>query len=117
MTILQQPQRPEECPMMDTAGATEDRSRPQEWWSQATDLTEMIEQAIHRGASTVEEIHLCIASLPLEVMEYLGLLERTARDVRRIQEDSIGAVYDRIRRVNREVGRVAAELLEWTGRL
>jgi hypothetical protein len=103
--------------MMDTAGTAEDETRRQEWWSQATDLTEMIEEAIRRGTSTVEEIHLSIASLSLAVMEDLGLLERTAREVRRIQEDSIGAVYDRIRRINREVGRVAADLLEWTGRL
>ncbi len=103
--------------MMDTAGATEERSRPQEWWTQATDLTELIEQTIHRGASSVEEIHLSIASLPLAAMEDLGLLERTARDVRRIQEESIGAVYDRIRRINREVGSLASELLESAGRL
>ena len=102
---------------MDAEGATQDPTRPQEWWFQATDLTEMIEQAIHRGASTVEEIHLSIASFPLEAMEDLGLLERTARDVRQIQEESIGAVYDRIRRINREVGRVAADLLESAGRL
>lgn len=102
--------------MMDAERATQDRTRQQEWWSQATDLTEMIEQAIHRGASSVEEIHLSIASLPLGVMENLGLLERTARDVKRVQEESIGAVYDRIRRINHEVGRLAADLLESTTR-
>jgi hypothetical protein len=45
-------------------------------------------------------------------MESLGLFERTARDVKRIQDESIGAVYDGIRQVNREVGRLAADLLE-----
>jgi hypothetical protein len=98
--------------MMDAEGATQDQTRPQERWSQAADLTELIETAIHRGASSVEEIHRAIASLPLEVMENLGLLERTARDVKRIQEESIGAVYDRIRRINHEVGCLAADLLE-----
>jgi hypothetical protein len=98
--------------MMDAEGATQDRTHQQERWSQATDLTELIEKAIHRGATSIEEIHCSIASLPLEVMEKLGLLERTARDVKRIQEESIGAVYDRIRRINQEVGQLAADLLE-----
>jgi hypothetical protein len=31
--------------------------------------------------------------------------------VRRIQDTSIGAIYDLIRRVNHEVGRLAAEML------
>jgi hypothetical protein len=81
-------------------------------WSQdGKELTELIEGAIDRGARSVEEIHRSIANLPLQVMESLGLFERTARDVKRIQDESIGAVYDGIRRVNHEVGRLAADLL------
>ena len=82
------------------------------WPQDGKELTELIEGAIDRGASSVEEIHRSIANLPLQVMESLGLFERTARDVKRIQDESIGAVYDGIRRVNREVGRLAADLLE-----
>lgn len=36
-------------------------------------------------------------------------------NVRRIQDESIDAVYDVIRRVNREVTRLAADLLEGDG--
>jgi len=82
----------------------------------AKELTELIEGAIDRGARSVEEIHRAIANLPLQVMESLGLFERTARDVKRIQDESIGAVYDGIRQVNREVGRLASDLLASRGR-
>jgi len=82
------------------------------WSREGKELTELIEGAIDRGARSVEEIHRSIAKLPLQVMESLGLFERTARDVKRIQDESIGVVYDGIRQVNHEVGRLAGDLLE-----
>lgn len=75
------------------------------------DLTELIENAVNKGATSVEQIHREIADLPLGVLERLGLFERTAEDVRSIQEASIGAVYDLIRDVTREVTKLAGELL------
>lgn len=74
-------------------------------------LAQWIEEAVDRGATAVEEIHRSIASLPLEILENLGLFERTAGEVKRIQEESLGAIYDRIRDVNRKVGRLTADLL------
>lgn len=75
------------------------------------ELTELIENAVNKGATTVEEIHREIAGLPLTVLERLGLFERTAGDVRSLQDASIGAVYDVIRNVNHEVTKLAGELL------
>jgi phosphopentomutase len=75
-------------------------------------LREWIEESVDQGATTVEEIHRSIAELPLTVLERLGLFEATARDVRQVQEVSIGAVYDLIRKVNHEVSRLAGDLLE-----
>jgi hypothetical protein len=74
-------------------------------------LTELIEDAVNKGATTVEEIHREIADLPLAALERLGLFERTASDVRSLQEASIGAVYDVIRDVNQKVAKLAGELL------
>ena len=74
-------------------------------------LTEWIEHAVDQGATTVEQIHRKIADLPLSTLERAGLFERTADDVRSIQEASIGAVYDVIREVNHEVTKLARELL------
>ena len=75
-------------------------------------LTELIEDAVNTGATSVEEIHKRIAEMPLTVLEQLGIFERTAGDVRQIQEKSIGAVYELIRDVNHEVAQLARELLE-----
>jgi len=74
-------------------------------------LTELIEEAVDKGATTVEQIHREIADLPLTVLERVGLFDRTAENVRSLQEASIGAVYDVIRDVNHQVTQLAGELL------
>jgi beta-galactosidase len=48
----------------------------------------------------------------LDVLERLDLFEKTVKDVRKVQDTSIGAIYDLIHKVNREVARLATELLE-----
>ena len=75
-------------------------------------LSERIEEAVNEGATSAEEIHRRIADLPLTALERVGLFERTAADVRKLNEASIGAVYDLIRDVNHEVTKLAGELLE-----
>lgn len=79
-------------------------------------LSELIEEMVDKGATTAEEIHRQIADLPLSVLERLGIFERTAGDVKRIQDTSIGAVYELIRNVNHEVARLAGELVEGRGK-
>ncbi len=78
-------------------------------------LTGLIQDAVDKGATSVEEIHKNIAGLPLEVLERSGLLGETGAEVRRIQEQSIGAVYDTIRKVNERVGELASDLLSGRG--
>jgi polyhydroxyalkanoate synthesis regulator phasin len=75
-------------------------------------LTDMIQDVVDTGATNVEEIHRAIADLPLEAMIRNGLFEQTAADVRRIQDRSIGAVYDTIREVNHRVTELASQLLD-----
>jgi hypothetical protein len=75
-------------------------------------LTRLIQDAIDRGARTVEDIHKSIADLPLKILEESSdLLRKPAREVRRIQDRTIGAVYDLIREINQRVGRLASDLL------
>lgn len=80
--------------------------------SEVTRLADLVREAVADGATTAEEIHKAIADLPLDVLERLDLFKETARNVRRIQDTSIGAIYDVIRKVNREATRLAAEVLE-----
>ena len=74
-------------------------------------LSKLIQGAIDRGATTVEEIHKSIVDLPLRILEESGLLKTSVKKARRLQDQSIGAVYDLIREINEEVGTLASQLL------
>lgn len=74
-------------------------------------LTTLIEEVVDHGATTVEEIHRAIAEMPLGVLDELGVLERTTREVRHIQDVSLGAIYGLIRDVNHKVAGLAGDLL------
>jgi hypothetical protein len=74
-------------------------------------LAKLIQDSIDRGATTVEEIHKSIAALPLKVLEGSERLRGPAKEVRHVQDHTIGAIYDLIRKVNEEVGTLASELL------
>jgi len=74
-------------------------------------LTKLIQESIDKGATTVEEIHKSIAALPLKILEESGLLRGPAKKVKRVQDQTIGAVYNLIRDVNEKVGAFASELL------
>ena len=74
-------------------------------------LSDVVRDAVDKGATTAEEIHKAVASLPLNVLEQVELFETSAKEVRRIQDLSIGAVYDLIREINHQVSDLASELL------
>jgi len=80
--------------------------------SEAKRLADLVREAVDDGARTAEEIHKAIADLPLDVLERLDLFDETVKEARRIQDRSIGAVYDVIRRINREVTGLAREIIE-----
>jgi hypothetical protein len=80
--------------------------------TEAKRIADLVQEAIDDGATTVEEIHKKIAAVPLEALERMDIFEKkTLRDVRKIQEASLGAVYDAIRAVNDEVAKLAKQLL------
>ncbi|WP_290537238.1 MULTISPECIES: hypothetical protein [Alcanivorax] len=72
-------------------------------------LKDMIQEAIEDGATSVEEVHQHIASLPFEALEKLGLFEEQAGTLKEKQRKTIGLVYDTIRKVNQEVGSLISE--------
>jgi polyhydroxyalkanoate synthesis regulator phasin len=77
-------------------------------------LSELVEDLVEKGATTAEEIHRAVADLPVTVLERLGLFEQVTHEVRRIQDASIGAVYELIRDVNHRVAQLAGDFLEQT---
>lgn len=74
-------------------------------------LSKLIQDAIDKGATTVEEIHKSIAKLPLDMLAEIEPLKGPAKEARRVQDRSIGAIYDLIRDVNQQVGTLASDLL------
>jgi methyl-accepting chemotaxis protein len=74
-------------------------------------VADLIQEAVDEGATTVEEIHKAIADLPLKMLEEVEFLKKPVKEVRRIQDRSIGAVYDLIREINEQVRKVAADML------
>ena len=75
-------------------------------------LSDIVRDAVDKGATTAEEIHKSVASLSLDVLEKLDLFESSAKEARRIQDLSIGAVYALIREINHQVSDLASDLLE-----
>ena len=75
-------------------------------------LKDIVQQALDRGATSVENIHQYIADLPFEALERSGLLDDNRIGVRGAQRRTIGTVYDAIRRINREVGDLISDQFE-----
>jgi hypothetical protein len=75
-------------------------------------LKDFIQEAVDRGASSVEQIHQHIADLPFEALEKAGLLENEKLKLREKQRRSIGMVYEAIRRINREIGQLISDQFE-----
>jgi hypothetical protein len=67
--------------------------------------------AIDEGATTVEDIHRAIASLPFRVLEEVSFLERPVGEVRKLQDRALGGIYGLIRDINHQVNALAGDLL------
>jgi hypothetical protein len=74
-------------------------------------LIRFLQDAIDKGATTVEEVHKSVADLPLRILEESELLRGPAREAKRVQDHTLGAIYGVIRKINERVGTYASELL------
>jgi polyhydroxyalkanoate synthesis regulator phasin len=75
-------------------------------------LKDLIQEAVDKGATSVEQVHQYIADLPFEALEKAGLLRDDRLGLRARQRRSIGMVYDAIRRINREIGQLLSDQFE-----
>lgn len=85
--------------------------------ARGSELASSIEDAIDKGATSVEKIHKSILDLPLRMLEENEVLRGPAKEVRRVQDRVIAAVYDAIRGINHQVGTLVAKLLKEAARL
>ena len=74
-------------------------------------LAERVREAVDEGADAAEEIHKKMVNLPLDILERSDVLESTAKDLRKLQDQAIGAVYDLVRGINRDVVKLANDAL------
>ncbi len=74
-------------------------------------LQELVQDAIDKGATTVEEVHRSIAGMPFDQLQKISFLETPTQKARELTDQSIGAVYDSIRNLNQRAGQIARELL------
>lgn len=75
-------------------------------------VKDLVQQAVDRGAVSIEQIHRYVADLPFEALERTGLLEDDRLGLRAKQQRTIGMVYEAIRRINDEVGRFVSDQIE-----
>jgi polyhydroxyalkanoate synthesis regulator phasin len=72
-------------------------------------IKDFVQEAVDKGATSVEQIHRYVADLPFAALEESGLLENERANLRARQQRSIGMVYDAIRRINRDIGELISD--------
>ena len=74
-------------------------------------LLKLVRDSIEKGATTAEDVHKSIAAMPLKWLKDIDVLRGPVGKAGKIQDHTIGSIYDLIRRINEQVGKLAAELL------
>jgi hypothetical protein len=77
----------------------------------AVELAGRIRAAVDRGADVAEKVHKRALRLPLAPFEGVEPLEGVVRDLHRVSDRSISAIYDFVRDVNHGVARLATDWL------
>ena len=75
------------------------------------EVKDLVQDAIDKGARTVEEVHQAIARMPIDVLEKLAPNLELTRTVAGVQKKTIGAIYEMIHAVNKSAGEIADDLL------
>ena len=75
-------------------------------------LKDFIQEAVDRGANSVQAVHQYIADLPFDALKQTGLLTDDKIGLQTKQKQTIGVVYDAIRRINREIGQLISDQFE-----
>tara|TARA_R110000787_G_scaffold20281_24_gene60437 strand:- start:2286 stop:2543 length:258 start_codon:yes stop_codon:yes gene_type:complete len=80
--------------------------------SKLISLQKVVEQSIEDGATTVEQVHSSIASMPFDVLERIDALQKPASKAREIHDETVGNIYETIRLLNDRAGEIARKLLD-----
>jgi hypothetical protein len=75
-------------------------------------VQELVEKAIEDGATTVEQVHRSIASMPFDMLEKIDALQKPVGKAREIHDQTVGNIYETIRLINERAGEIARGLLK-----
>jgi hypothetical protein len=75
-------------------------------------IKDMIQEAVDRGARSIEQINQYVADLPFEALERAGLLDDDKLKLREKKTRTIGMVYDAIRGINKQIGELISDQIE-----
>ncbi|MGQ0531051.1 MAG: hypothetical protein ACT4PG_14855 [Panacagrimonas sp.] len=74
-------------------------------------LQKIVEKAVEDGATTVEQVHRSIASMPFDVLEKIDALQQPVSKARELHDETVGNIYETIRLLNDRAGEIARGLL------
>jgi len=80
------------------------------------EVKDLVQEAIDKGATTVEEVHQAIARMPIDVLELVSPGLPLAKTVADVQKKTIGSIYEVIRSLNKSAGEIAEGLLKSRGK-
>ena len=75
-------------------------------------LQRIVEKAIEDGATTVEQVHRSISSMPFDMLEKIDALQKPVAKAREIHDETVGNIYETIRLLNDRAGEIARDLLK-----
>ncbi len=75
-------------------------------------VKDMVQDLVDKGASSVEEIHKAVADMPFDALKRIDPSQGAADSARKVHHDTVGGVYNLIRKINKEVGEFASEILD-----
>lgn len=75
-------------------------------------LQKIVEQAVQDGATTVEQVHRSIASMPFDILEKIDAIAEPVNKARELHDQTVGNIYETIRLLNDRAGEIARDLLD-----
>ncbi|HMV41578.1 MAG TPA: hypothetical protein PK079_07300 [Leptospiraceae bacterium] len=75
------------------------------------ELTKAVQDAIDKGATSVEQVHRQIANMPLDFLSKIEQLEGPVSQAREFQDKTIGSIYEAIHNINAKASEIATDLL------
>ncbi|MBI9077562.1 MAG: hypothetical protein JEZ02_19310 [Desulfatibacillum sp.] len=80
--------------------------------SKLIQIKDLVQELVDKGATTVEEIHKSIADMPFDILKKVDTGSETTESARQFHHQTIGGVYNVIRKINKEVGNFAEQILD-----